>query len=662
MRCSFILAAWMLVGCGAPPVADTDGEPDDTDIPDTDPPDTAADTAGDTGLPEVPCDGGGLASAGEAIFRSQCAACHTMGRGDTTRGPDLLVADLRPDHWLEQWLTDPAAVVEWNPYAQNLVDAWGGLVMPDPELEDGEIDDVICFLAEQRATGPLEPLPPRVLTDEAFEATTLVYFDRCAGCHGTTRAGATGPELAPERAVELGTDLLGAVVRHGTPWGMPNWGTSGTLTEDEIENLAAFLQLPVPEAPSLSLDEMKASWELLVPPADRPLSPEHARDWENFFGVVLRDSGEVVVYDGDTHEEIGRVDVGFATHILRSSADGRYFLAVGRDGWVTMIDLWAAVPTSVARARGCYDARSVEVSKFAGYEDRYAIEGCYWPPQYAVFDGATLEPLAVHSVLGDAVDTGEPLDEVRVALIAASPYAPAWFLALKESGHVAIVDYSDPGLGIATKLPAVRYLHDGGWDATQRYLILAANASDQMVVVDALAQEVVATFPTGSTPHPGRGANWVDPVYGPVNATVHLGEGLLAVYGADPAGHPEHAWTVVREVALPSSGSLFLKTHPASPWVLMDMTLGADEELSRQVCAWSKDAATLDRCFSVADHGRATHLEFDRDGTEVWVSVWDTEGEIVVLDAVTLEETRRITGLEAPTGKFNAYNTAHEVY
>ena len=56
------------------------------------------------------------------------------------------------------------------------------------------------------------------------------------------------------------------------------------------------------------------------------------------------------------------------------------------------------------------------------------------------------------------------------------------------------------------------------------------------------------------------------------------------------------------------------------------------------------------------------HPEFNRAGDEIWVSVWDTDGELVVYDSTSLAEKARITGLKTPTGKFNVYNTAHDVY
>ncbi|KAB2900606.1 MAG: nitrite reductase [Kofleriaceae bacterium] len=442
---------------------------------------------------------------------------------------------------------------------------------------------------------------------------------------------------------------------------MPAWGHDGLLDPAEIECMAAFLQLDPPEAPARSLAEIRQSWELVVPVSERPTAPAHARDWENFFAVILRDPGKVAILDGTTKEEVARIDVGVSAHIVRTSSTGRYLYAVGRNGAVTMIDLWAATPQAVARVQGCYDARSVEGSKLAGWEDRYVIEGCYWPPQYVVFDGLTLEPLARNDVPLTTID-GEVLREVRTAAIVASPFEPVWLLAFKESGYVGFVDYAQDGFPLVTQLPAARFLHDGGWDHARRWFLVAANASDRIMVVDAQERTIDAEIVTGDTPHPGRGANWEDPVYGWVNATTHIGEGKLTVYGADPIGRPEHAWQIVREIALPAAGGLFLKTHPSSPWVLMDMPLASDASDARQICAYAKASGVLDRCFTPSAAGPAVHFEFDRAGAELWVSVWAQDGEIVVYDAVTLEERARIGPLDTPTGKFNVHNSTHDVY
>src|SRR5574340_740464 len=475
--------------------------------------------------------------AGEAFFRNNCSGCHTFGHGDHL-GPDLI--NRNKTGWTSKFLQDPAWSTSNTGYGQQLLAQWA-YVMPNFKLTTQQIDNLLAFFTAQDAIGPLPHTAPVTLTSGEFDATKGTYFNHCAGCHGLYSTGATGPNIGEDRSKWSGTDGLGALLRHGTPRGMPNFGTSGLLSEDQIAKMAAYLQLPPPEAPPLSMAEIQASWKLIVPVAVRPTAPQHTRNWENFFGVVERDAGKITIYDGDTHETVARLDVGFAVHILRSSSTGRYFYAIGRDGLVSLIDLWTSVPTTVATVKGCHDARSVDGSKFAGYEDKYVIEGCYWPPQYVVYDGLTLEPLSrVDLPMTDI--NGATLLENRVAVIVASHAEPTWNIALKESGYVGVVDYTQPGFPLVSTIATEKFLHDGGWDSTGRYFLVAANASNKMVVVDTATRSLAATISTGTTPHPGRGANWLDPVYGWVNGSTHIGEGKLSVYGADPVNHPEYAW------------------------------------------------------------------------------------------------------------------------
>ncbi|MFW5875292.1 MAG: cytochrome D1 domain-containing protein [Myxococcota bacterium] len=605
-------------------------------------------------------------AAGKAIYEEKCTSCHTIGEGKRI-GPDLKgVHERRDSDWLVRWMKDPMGMSQTDPIGQELLEEFDNTPMPPPGLDVPEIKQVLAYVEDESKKAPTaqaeEELVP--LADAEFDTAKDIYFNRCAGCHGTLRNGATGPDIQPERTRELGTKAIQAILTKGTPGGMPAWGDMGILAEEEIAMMARYIQMDPPEPPRLPLEDIEDSWDLKVSVEDRPTKPQTERDWTNYFGVVLRDKGQVAIIDGDDHELVEVLDTGFAVHILRSSSSGRYYYVVGRDGRITMIDLWTEKPTIVAQVQGCFDARSVDGSKFEGFEDKYLIEGCYWPPQFVVYDGQTLEPLDVTDVTGEAVDTGEDLKEVRVASIVASHTDPVWMVSLKESGHVAIVDYSKDGFPIAKKVAGARFLHDGGWDHTGRYFLVAANMENKMVAIDVKKQERAATFETGIKPHPGRGANWKDPEYGWVNATSHMGQGRLAVYGADPAGSPDHAWKVVRKVDLEGSGSLFVKTHPKSEWVWMDFTLSNEPDQTRRICVYSKKKGEIEKCFSVADRGRVVHFEYNKAGDEVWVSVWDQKGELVIYDDKTLKEKKRITGdwLVTPTGKFNVHNTSNDVY
>jgi nitrite reductase (NO-forming)/hydroxylamine reductase len=506
------------------------------------------------------------------------------------------------------------------------------------------------------------------LSEKEMAEAEFIYFDRCSGCHGALRKGATGPNIADEAMLKKSLSELETTIFEGTEAGMPGWGRTGELTTEESALMARYVQIPAPTPPEMGLKAMKATHKLYVPVADRPSKPQHKRDIENYFGTILRDVGQGAIIDGDTKELVNVLETGHAVHIFRASATGRYFYTIGRDGKVTLIDLYEKKPKVVAETRVCLDARSIEVSKYKGpkgdFVDKYALVGCYWPPQMVVLDGQTLEPIKVISTRSSTYDTNEYHPEPRVATIIASHHAPEWVVAIKETGMVWLVDYSDLNNLSMTQIAAERFLHDGGFDATGRYLLIAANMRDQMVVVDTKERKFVTKFETGTKPHPGRGANWIDPEYGPVSATTHLGEGMIVVYGSDPEGHPEHAWKVVREEETAGPG-LFLKTHPKSAHIWTDSTLSKEEGVNQQICVFKKaDFAAGAHCWKAADHGKVVHFEYNKAGDEVWAAVWDKEGELIIYDDKTLKEKTRIKAdwLVTPTGKWNVYNTVHDVY
>jgi nitrite reductase (NO-forming)/hydroxylamine reductase len=514
-----------------------------------------------------------------------------------------------------------------------------------------------------------------VLSEAEFSTATQLYFERCAGCHGVLRKGATGKALTPDITMAKGTDYLKALITYGSPAGMPNWGTSGDLTEAQIDIMARFLQQEPPAPPEFSMADMKDSWEVMVAPEDRPTSPQHDRNIENFFSVTLRDAGEVAIIDGDTKEIVSIVPTGYAVHISRPSASGRYMLTIGRDAKVDMIDLWMDPPTIVAEIKVGLEARSVETSKYKGYEDKYAIAGAYWPPQFVIMDGNTLEPLKIVSTRGMTVDTQEYHPEPRVAAIVASHEHPDFIVNVKETGHILLVDYSNIDDLAITDIGAARFLHDGGWDRSKRYFMTAANQSDKIAVVDSKERKLVALADVTKTPHPGRGANIDDPEYGPVWITSALGNANVSFLGTDPVGHPDSAWKTVRVLNGMGGGSLFVKSHPNSSNLWVDAPLNPAEHLSQSIAVF--DINDLDAGFEMlpigewADLGegpkRVVQPEYNMAGDEVWFSVWsgkEQETAIVVVDDKTRKLKAVIKGPEivTPTGKFNVFNTLNDIY
>jgi nitrite reductase (NO-forming)/hydroxylamine reductase len=233
------------------------------------------------------------------------------------------------------------------------------------------------------------------------------------------------------------------MITYGSPAGMPNWGTSGDFTEAKIDLMARYLQHEPPQPPEFGLPDMKATWKVLVEPEKRPTQQMNKLNLDNLFSVTLRDAGEIALIDGDTKEIVSIIKTGYAVHISRLSASGRYLFVIGRDAKINLIDLWMEKPETVAEIKVGMEARSVETSKFPGMEDKYAVAGTYWPPQFVIMDGETLEPLKIVSTRGMTVDTQEYHPEPRVAAIVASHEHPEFIVNVKETGQILMVDYSD---------------------------------------------------------------------------------------------------------------------------------------------------------------------------------------------------------------------------
>jgi nitrite reductase (NO-forming)/hydroxylamine reductase len=558
--------------------------------------------------------------------------------------------------------------------------AVGVALAEDPAAKKGVTEAEVKYqaagspIAGEEMHQNINPKAPP-MTEADFTKGRKIYFQRCAGCHGVLRKGATGKPLTTDKTLVNGTEYLKTFIKYGSPAGMPNWGTSGELTDQEVDLMARYVQQEPPTPPEFSMKDMEATLKVVVPPDQRPTKKMNNYNLDNIMSVTLRDAGQIALIDGDSKKIISILPTGYAVHISRMSASGRYLYVIGRDARINLIDLWMEKPDTVAEIKVGLEARSVETSKFKGYEDKYAIAGTYWPPQYVIMEGDTLKPLNIVSTRGMTVDN-EYHPEPRVASIVASHFHPEFVVNAKETGKIMIVSYEDLKNLKTTTIDGARFLHDGGFDTTGRYFLVAANASNKIAVVDTKEDKLAGLVDVGKTPHPGRGANFVDPKFGPVWATGHLGDESISLIGTDPEKHKDQAWKVVRTLKGQGGGSLFIKTHPKSSNLWVDTPLNPDAKLSQSVAVW--DIKDLDKPYQVLpiaewaglkDDGakRVVQPEYNKAGDEVWFSVWsakDKESAIVVVDDKTLKLKTVIKDpkLITPTGKFNVHNTQHDVY
>jgi len=523
-----------------------------------------------------------------------------------------------------------------------------------------------------QSTNPKAPQ----MSQAEFEMGRKIYFERCAGCHGVLRKGATGKPLTSDLTIGKGTDYLKIFIEYGSPAGMPNWGTSGELSKAEVDIMARYIQQDAPTPPEFGMADMKKTWKVLIAPEKRPTKKMNSYDITNIFSTTLRDAGQVAFIDGDSKKIISILNTGYAVHISRLSASGRYLFVIGRDAKINMVDLWMEKPDTVAEIRVGLEARSVETSKYKGYEDKLAVAGAYWPPQYTIMNGDTLEPLKIVSTRGNVVGTQEYHPEPRVASIVGSHYKPEFVINVKETGKTLLVDYSNLQALKTTEIESAPFLHDGGLDSSKRYFMVAANNSNKVASIDLKEGKLAGLIDVGKIPHPGRGANFMHPKFGPVWATAHLGDETISLIGTDPQKNAKYAWKVVQTLAGPGGGALFIKSHPKSNHLYSDTPLNPDPKLSQSVAVFdirdlSKGYVSLPigEWAGIKDDGakRVVQPEFNKAGDEVWFAVWSAknkESALVVVDDKTLKLKAVIKDprLITPTGHFNVNNTQHDVY
>jgi nitrite reductase (NO-forming)/hydroxylamine reductase len=658
---------------------------------------------------------------GKSIYLRNCATCHQPdGRGVPGVFPPLAGSDFlqgnRPIVLAAALfgLTGPIMVNgqdydgampslghlsdrELSAAISYVFDAWGNDLEPVTEAEVaalrarlGQSDRA----AGQRHAGATEgelthlgrpsPIPLAGLRQVAgasgarmpeieFRTAAKLYFERCASCHGAGRGGSIGRPLTPEITTVKGSDYLKAMMTFGSPTGMPNWGTSGAISDIEIDILADFLRRPPPMLPGFDMADIRASWKVLVHPDDRPSTPRHGRDIGNFFAVALQGPGGIAIIDGDARELLAVIETGDHVEELRVSTTGRYVVAMTRAAEVNLIDLYMDPPARVATVKTGHEARAVDIARYAGTEDSVIAAGTYWPPQLVLVDGATLEPL--RRVSTRELPGGMSHPEPRIAAVTASSVHPEFIVQVKETGQALFVDYTDIDDLAIESVSLLPLLDAGGWDASRRYLLTAADLSPGVAVLDAAERKRVAAPRVARTASPGRGSNLDDPQYGPVRASSAVGSASVTLIAADPAGDAAQVWRPVRVLQGMGGGSLYARSHPASRNLWVDAPFNPAPEISQHAAAF--DINDFDAGFETLPisrwaglppgPGRVVQPEYNAAGDEVWFSVWNGAGEpgaIVVVDDASraLKAVIKHPSLRGPTQKINVHNALDGAY
>ncbi len=480
------------------------------------------------------------------------------------------------------------------------------------------------------------------------EATHL-YARHCAACHGADRLGGTGPALLPENLGRLKPERAVAAVTDGLPaTQMPAFG--GSLTPAEIEAVVAHVYTPLATLPVWGEAEIAAS-RIIHQAVQADAKPAHDADPLNLFLVVESGDHHVSVLDGDRLEPIHRFKSRYALHGgPKFTPDGRFAFLASRDGWVSKFDLRTLATVSEVRAG--INTRNLAVSG----DGRYVMVANYLPHTLVVLDAADLSLLQVIPV-GDGHGATS-----RVSAVYDAAPRQSFIAALKDIPEVWEIQYADEPQyygrvhdwrvegppAITERFPVRRirlqdYLDDFFFDPPYHNLIGAARNGNNGQVVSLLVGRKVAEIDLTGLPHLGSGITW-DWQGRPVLATPNLKKAEITVIELG-------TWKVVKRIPTLGPG-FFMRSHDASPYAFADVFFGEHRDAVHVI-----DKASLEivQTLRPAPGKTAAHAEFTRDGRYALVSVWDMDGALVVYDATTLTEVKRLPMVK-PSGKYNVWN------
>jgi mono/diheme cytochrome c family protein/DNA-binding beta-propeller fold protein YncE len=482
--------------------------------------------------------------------------------------------------------------------------------------------------------------------------TEKLYTQHCASCHGADRLGQMGPALLPENLKRLRKNkAIGVIAKGRAATQMPAFEKQ--LDQRQMQALVDHIYSPLASVPEWGLQQIRKTQILHNPPGSLPDKPVYTADPLNLFIVVETGDHHATILDGDRLEPIHRFQTRFALHGgPKYSADGRYVYFASRDGWISKFDMYNL--KLVAEVRAGINTRNAAVSS----DGRYVMVGNYLPHTLVVLDARDLSPLKIIPVSDDKGKTS------RVSAVYDARPRKSFVVALKDIAEVWEIPYSEdhepiyPGLvhdykmgeGLAAKGPfPVRrihlddYLDDFFFDPPYHHLIGAARNGKNGQVVNLIVGRKIADVDLQGLPHLGSGISW-NYKGRAVLATPNLKNGEVSIIDMK-------SWKTIKRLQTLGPG-FFMRSHENTPYAWVDVFFGKNRDVMHII-----DKRTLEIVKTLRpEPGKtAAHVEFDRYGKYAILSIWDMDGAIVIYDAKTLEEIKRIP-MKKPSGKYNVYN------
>jgi WD40 repeat protein len=494
-----------------------------------------------------------------------------------------------------------------------------------------------------------------LVTNLSYAETKKVqalYQQHCASCHGIKRLGGMGPALLPENLKRLRKKKAVHVIAKGrAATQMPAFVNK--ISTKDIHSLVDYVYTPLAAIPKWGMDEIKKSHLVHFKSGSLGDKPVFKADMLNLFIVVELGDHHATLLDGDKFEPIHRFKTRFALHGgPKYSSDGRYVYFASRDGWISKYDIYNL--KTVAEIRAGINTRNLAVSG----DGKTVLVGNYLPHSLVVLDAENLKPIKVIPVKDKKGKSS------RVSAVYAATPRNSFIAALKDIPEVWEIYYNDKhepiynglvhdyrhGEGIADETPfPIRrielddYLDDFQFDQSYTHLMGAARNAKNGQVVNLDIRRKVADLELTGLPHLGSGITW-EYKGRQVLATPNFKKSEISIIDMT-------TWKTIKRIKTLGPG-FFMRSHENSRYAWADVFFGPNNEAVHII---DKKTLEIVKTLKPSPGKNAAHVEFDRYGKHVLLSVWDMDGELIIYDADTLKEIKRLP-MKKPSGKYNVYN------
>ncbi len=435
-----------------------------------------------------------------------------------------------------------------------------------------------------------------------------LYIKYCASCHHENRLGVSGPPLLPVFLRKISDSKLHDIIKNSLPQTlMPKFDF---LSDKDIDAIVKYLRTPAKNI-VWNLSDVKKSYQLI----DKKKRNIGIKNIENVTLVVERGANRVWIMEDE--KVLDWFDFKNVHGGLKYTLDGKNFYVPTRDGWIGHYSLEEGRLKDKIRA--CVNLRNISLSR----DGKKIFATCLLPQSVVIFDSKTLKPIKKIDVDGKISALYELYSKDEA------------IFTFRDKPKLVKVDTNTLDFSyFDLKTP----IEDFFIDPFEEYIIGTTRKGSRLSIyrIDSL-KEVFESNIEGM-PHLFSATYWYKEgkFY---FATPHLRKPYVTIWQM-------YDWKLIKKLDIGGDG-FFVKTHPASAYLWADN--GSDE-----LVLIDKKDYSIKKLVPVKGK-RYIHTEFSGDGKYAYLSIYESDGDLIVLQSDTFKEIVRYFA-NVPVGKYNFIN------